>query len=68
MSAGLVWAESIGHITPEALMAQADEELYRAKRSGRRTLCHPRLVPTRLSVAEHASILFPCLEDKPYAG
>jgi diguanylate cyclase len=66
VSAGLVWTQPGVLISPKELMEQADEELYRAKRSGRRMLCHPRLAPTRVSMAEHASLIMPCMEEEPY--
>lgn len=65
-SAGLVWTEPSLTISPKLFMERADAELYRAKRAGRRCLSYPELVPTRLSSAEHDSIIPPRLEEDSY--
>jgi diguanylate cyclase (GGDEF)-like protein len=62
-SAGLVWTEPGSVIPPKMLLAQADTELYRAKRAGRRRLSYPELVPARLSAAEHAAFVLPGHEE-----
>lgn len=62
-SAGLAWTD--GRDLPDAarLVAQADQELYRAKRLGRRRLCHPALVASHVLPEERASLLAPTPED-----
>lgn len=56
VSAGLAWSCPPHGICPEDLVAQADRELYRAKREGRRRLCHPPVPDDRVSVAERLAL------------
>ncbi len=65
-SAGLVWTESGDAVSVKQLLARADEQLYRAKNSGRRRMMHPKLFASRISPAEHASLLLPRLKENPY--
>jgi diguanylate cyclase (GGDEF)-like protein len=65
-SAGLAWTEPCIATSPKVLMAQADAELYRAKRSGRERLCHADLAPTRLSPSEHAALISPLVKEDSY--
>jgi diguanylate cyclase (GGDEF)-like protein len=65
-SAGLAWTEPCIAISPKILMAQADAELYRAKRSGRERLCHAEPSTTRVSISEHAALISPLIEEDPY--
>jgi diguanylate cyclase (GGDEF)-like protein len=65
-SAGLAWTEPCVPISLKMLMAQADAELYRAKRTGRQRLCHAELNPTRISAAEHAALVPQLLEEDSY--
>jgi diguanylate cyclase (GGDEF)-like protein len=65
-SAGLAWTEPSIVISPKMLLAQADAELYRAKRSGRQRLCHAQLSPTRLSAAEHAALVPLTIKEDSY--
>jgi diguanylate cyclase (GGDEF)-like protein len=64
VSAGMVWTQPETETSPKSFLARADEELYRAKRSGGHALCHPHLVATRISAAEHASLIIPSLEEE----
>jgi diguanylate cyclase (GGDEF)-like protein len=57
-SAGLVWTETRNIVTVEQFIAQADEQLYRAKQAGRSRLCHPTLVATQVSTQERAALSF----------
>jgi hypothetical protein len=45
-------------------VAATDHELYRAKRLGRRRLCHPLLPLSHVLPEERASLLAPLPEDK----
>ncbi|MBZ5498166.1 MAG: GGDEF domain-containing protein [Acidobacteriia bacterium] len=65
-SAGLVWTEPSIDVSPKIILAQADAELYRAKRSGRQYLAYPELIQTRVSAAEQASIVLPRFEEESY--
>jgi diguanylate cyclase len=65
-SAGLAWTEPCVPISPKLLMAQADAELYRAKRMGRQHLCHAESIPTRISTEEHAALVPHLLEEDSY--
>ncbi len=56
-SAGLTWTEPGVSISSQLMLAQADAELYRAKRSGRRQLAYAQPIPTRISAAEHAALV-----------
>lgn len=65
-SAGLAWTEPGRAAGPKDLLARADAELYRAKRSGRERLSHPDLLPTRVSASERTSLVLPRLEEDSY--
>lgn len=65
-SGGLAWTEPCLAYTPTMLLARADAELYRAKQTGRRRLCHAVLIPTCISTAEHAAVIPPALEEDAY--
>jgi len=65
-SAGLAWTEPGRAAEPKDLLARADAELYRAKRLGRERLCHPDLIPTRMSAGERASLVSSGLEEDSY--
>jgi len=65
-SAGLVWSDPGAATTAQVLAARADAELYRAKQSGRRRLMHPSLMPTRISSAEQASLLYSRFGEEEY--
>ena len=65
-SAGLAWTEPGRTAEPRELLARADAELYRAKSLGRERLCHPDLIPTRMSAGERASLVLPRLEEDSY--
>jgi len=62
-SAGLVWTASEETTDTTGLIAKADEELYRAKRSGRRRLCHPPLRSVLVSAEERAALVLSGLEE-----
>ncbi len=55
-SAGLVWTEPKINPDPAVLIAAADEELYRAKRSGRKRLCHPPISQMQVTSEERAAL------------
>ncbi len=50
---------------PVEFISLADQELYRAKRSGRRMLCHPEVAVTQVTAEEKAALSFrdPADED-----
>jgi diguanylate cyclase len=64
-SAGLVWTDLNTPISSAALLAQADQEMYRAKRSGRARLCYPPIEITIVSHQERSALMTLQLEDSP---
>jgi diguanylate cyclase len=65
-SAGLTWTEPGVAISPKMMLAQADAELYRAKRAGRKQLSCARPVPTRVLAAEHAALVTLGIKEDSY--
>jgi diguanylate cyclase len=68
VSMGLVWTNPKVMQGSAALLAQADQEMYRAKREGRGRLCHPPLFSTQISTEERASLTSMRLEEEHNAG
>jgi diguanylate cyclase len=66
-SVGLVWTNLSVPISAAALLAQADQEMYRAKRSGRALLCHPPIEVTVVSQQERSALLNLQFEGNPNA-
>jgi diguanylate cyclase (GGDEF)-like protein len=62
MSAGLVWTEVQSGGGSAALVAMADEELYRAKKWGRNRMCHPAVGTTQVTCDER-SLLFAAIRE-----
>jgi len=62
-SVGLVWADPQDPADSKTLVSQADQEMYRAKRSGRGRLCHPPLKTTQISPEERAALASGNLEE-----
>ncbi len=62
-SAGLVWTDPHSPVTSTVLLSQADQEMYKAKRSGRGRLCHPTLKTTRISRQERDALAACRLEE-----
>jgi diguanylate cyclase (GGDEF)-like protein len=62
-SVGLVWADPQNPVDSTTLVSQADQEMYKAKRSGRGRLCHPPLKPTQVSPEERAALASGNLEE-----
>lgn len=62
-SVGLVWADPQDPVDSKTLVSQADQEMYRAKRSGRGCLCHPPLKATQISPEERAALASGNLEE-----
>jgi two-component system, cell cycle response regulator len=56
-SAGLVWNNPNLAESSAALVSKADQEMYRAKRSGRRCLCYTRLESTIISHPERSALM-----------
>jgi diguanylate cyclase (GGDEF)-like protein len=56
-SAGLVWTNPNLPMSSPALLAEADEEMYRAKRSGRGRLCYKQLDSTLVSHQERSALM-----------
>ncbi len=61
-SAGLVWTDPHDSLSSEDLLSKADQEMYRAKRSGRRRLCYPPVSTTQVSQQERAALALPMIE------
>jgi diguanylate cyclase len=57
VSAGLVWTDVHVSIGASTLLALADQEMYRAKRSGRDRLCHTPIGTTQISADERALLI-----------
>jgi len=62
-SAGLAWTDVRAVPDVAQLVAQADQQLYRAKGLGRRRLCHPLLPVSHVVPEERAFLLGPMPED-----
>ncbi len=56
-SAGLVWTDPNRRESARELLARADREMYRAKRAGRKQLCHPTVPSTEVTAAEKAVLM-----------
>jgi diguanylate cyclase (GGDEF)-like protein len=65
VSGGLVWTDPRALTTASMLLTQADQEMYRAKHSGRRILCHPPVVVTEVSVEERKAFQFGQAQEVP---
>lgn len=64
-SAGLVWTDPRNPVSSTDLVAQADQEMYRAKRSGRARLCHPPLRTTQITPEERDALASCKPEEDP---
>jgi diguanylate cyclase len=64
-SAGLVWTSLNAPVSSAALLAQADQEMYRAKRSGRAQICHPPIDISIVSNQERSALMTLQLEEGP---
>jgi diguanylate cyclase (GGDEF)-like protein len=62
-SAGLVWTNPNLHISSTALVSKADQEMYRAKKSGRARLCYTRPESTLISHPERSALIAMRLEE-----
>ncbi len=56
-SGGLVWTNPSRSESARELVARADQEMYRAKRSGRKQLCHPAVPSTEVTTDEKAILM-----------
>lgn len=56
-SAGLAWTEPRRAESARELMARADREMYRAKKSGRHQLCYPAFAATEITSHERSVLL-----------
>ena len=65
-SAGLAWNDPGAACTPQMLIARSDAELYRAKNAGRRRLSYAPLASTRVTAAEHASLVLSRSQEDSY--
>ncbi len=57
-SAGLVWTDPLRRESAHELLARADREMYRAKRAGRKQLCHPPVPSTEVTADEKAVLMY----------
>jgi diguanylate cyclase (GGDEF)-like protein len=67
-SVGLVWTDFNAPKSAAALLAQADQEMYRAKRTGRGRLCYPASDTTQISGEERSALLIMKIEGEANAG
>jgi diguanylate cyclase (GGDEF)-like protein len=65
-SAGLVWTNPNLPVSSAALVSEADQEMYRAKRSGRGCLCYTRPESTLISHPERSALMALRLEKDPH--
>jgi diguanylate cyclase len=65
-SAGLVWTNSNMPINSIALVSMADQEMYRAKRSGRARLCYTQPESTVISQTERSALMALKLEGNAH--
>jgi diguanylate cyclase (GGDEF)-like protein len=56
-SAGLVWTNPNLPVSSAALVSEADQEMYRAKRSGRGRLCYTHPESTQISHPERSALM-----------
>ncbi len=56
-SAGLVWTNLNISISSSSLLSEADQEMYRAKRTGRARLCYKHADSTMLSHQERSALM-----------
>ena len=56
-SVGLVWTNPNVPMSSSALLSEADEEMYRAKRSGRGRLCYKQMDSTLVSNQERSALM-----------
>jgi diguanylate cyclase len=68
VSGGLVWTDPRTVTTASMLLSQADQEMYRAKHSGRRILCHPPVVVTEVSIEERKAFQFGHTQEEPHGS
>jgi diguanylate cyclase (GGDEF)-like protein len=62
-SAGLVWTNPNFSVTSTALLSEADQEMYRSKRTGRGRLCYRYGDATQISDDERSALLDRSLEE-----
>jgi diguanylate cyclase (GGDEF)-like protein len=65
-SAGLVWTNPNRPISSASLVSEADQEMYRAKRTGRSRLCYTRPESTAISRPERSALMALRLEKDPH--
>jgi diguanylate cyclase len=56
-SVGLVWTDSNKSISSSQLLAEADQEMYKAKRSGRGRLCYKQTESTLVTNNERSALM-----------
>lgn len=62
-SAGLVWTNPNGSASSTMFLAEADQEMYRAKRTGRGRLCYKHADATLISHQERSALMTLRLEE-----
>ena len=65
-SCGLVWTYPNRSLSSLMLVAEADQEMYRAKRSGRGRLCYRSLDTTMVSKEERSALMILSLEEQSH--
>lgn len=62
-SVGLVWTSPNTSVSSAALLSEADQEMYRAKRTGRGRLCYKHQDSTLISQQERAALMTLQIEE-----
>lgn len=62
-SVGLVWTNLSISVSSAALLSEADQEMYKAKRAGRGRICHPPIETTMVTGRERSALLALSIEE-----
>jgi two-component system, cell cycle response regulator len=65
-SAGLVWTNPNHPVSSTVMVSEADQEMYRAKNSGRSRLCYTRPESTVISHPERSALMALRMEEDPH--
>jgi diguanylate cyclase len=62
-SAGLVWTNLNISVSSAALLSEADQEMYKAKRAGRGRICHPPIETIMVTRRERSALMALSIEE-----